>query len=325
MPKRVTREDVARLAGVSTAVVSYVINDGPRPVSASARERVLTAIESTGYTPNRAAQTLAHGHAQSIGLLIPNNTNPFLAWMTQTFGDLAFTSEYTLILGDSADDTAREAALVRHFLSQQLAGFIWYTVDQPAPIELLGAHPPRTIILNASEGLTPGPEVFLMTADEIAQGRIATQHLIERGCRRIGIIAGPSERLNTRMRMRGWEEALRAAGFDATRIVHADFTEEAGEWALPQLADCDGIVASNQRQGVGALAAAARTGIPVPDALKIVAINGTDAARYTIPTLTTVNQNLEFLAARTVELLRGESGVRNDVPLMLKARKSTEQ
>lgn len=325
MEKRVTRDDVARLAGVSTAVVSYVINNGPRPVSESARQRVIRAIQETGYTPNRAAQTLAYGYSKSIGLLIPNATNPFLAELTQEIGAYAFQSSNTLILGDSADDVKRERELVQHFLSQQLAGFVWYTVDQPAPVELLGEHPPRTIILNASVGMRERSRVSLITVNEKKQGHMATRHLIDQGCRNIGMIAGPEHRLNTQARRAGWKTALEEARLPATNIVYADFSEQSGVEALPRLMHCDGIIAANERQAVGALSAAYQRGILIPDDLKIVAINGTKAASYTIPSLTTVDQDVGFLAAQTMKLLDGQSAHSDDVPILLSVRQSTRR
>ncbi|MDU2151295.1 MAG: LacI family DNA-binding transcriptional regulator, partial [Varibaculum cambriense] len=78
-----TQSDVARVAGTSTAVVSYVVNGGPRPVASETRDRVLAAIEKTGYRPNNAARTLLTGKSSTLGMVIPDLTNPFLSHMVQ--------------------------------------------------------------------------------------------------------------------------------------------------------------------------------------------------------------------------------------------------
>ena len=90
-----TQSDVARVAGTSTAVVSYVVNGGPRPVASETRDRVLAAIEKTGYRPNNAARTLLTGKSSTLGMVIPDLTNPFLSHMVQCIEDKLFELGYS--------------------------------------------------------------------------------------------------------------------------------------------------------------------------------------------------------------------------------------
>lgn len=324
MRKRATRQDVAHLAGVSPAVVSYVINNGPRPVSEVTRKRVLEAIKETGYIPNRVAQALAQGDAKSIGLLIPNVTNPFLAELTQAIGAQAFAANYALLLADSADEVGREAELVDYFMSQQLSAFVWYTVNQPAPIALLSDYGLPTVILNATEKLMNRKDISLVYVNETEQGRIATEHLIKQGCKRIGMITGPEHRINSQARCFGWRTALNQANLADSALVFSDFTENAGYQALNKLSHCDGIVTSNERQAIGVLAAAYEAKIRIPQELKVVAINGSRSACYTNPTLTTVDQSVDFLAKETLNIITAGSRNITDVPIELKIRQSTQ-
>ena len=101
--RSVTREDVGRLAGVSSAVVSYVVNNGPRPVAAATRERVLDAIEKLGYQPNAAARSLITGRAELLGLVVPDIANPYFAAMAQHVEAAARERGLTLLLVRSSD------------------------------------------------------------------------------------------------------------------------------------------------------------------------------------------------------------------------------
>lgn len=324
MLKPATRDDVARLAGVSTAVVSYVVNGGPRPVSESTRRKVVQAIQDSGYQPNRAAQTLAQGRSRSIGLLIPNTTNPFLAELTRALGDHAYQAQYTLLLGDSADDKERERALVRQFLSQQLAGFVWYAVDQPPPIELLGNAAPLTVILNATQDQEDHKNLFLITTDEAQQGYLSAELLVECGCTKVGILAGPKHRYNSQQRLQGSLAALSDNKVHVEAIAYGDFTEEAGQKALTELRHCDGVVTANERQAIGLLHAAATCGIKIPDDLKLVAMNGSKASSFMVPSISTVDQDIRQLTAAVIEILNAETTELPHSSFIVNRRQSTE-
>ena len=322
MKSRVTRQDVARLAGVSTAVVSYVINDGPRPVSAAAKERVLAAIEATGYAPNRAAQALVSGRSRSIGLLIPNAKNLFLAELTHALGKCAFEANYTLVLGDAADSTERERELVRHFMNQQLGGFIWYSVDQPVPVKLLRQHCPTTVLLNATASTPTTPNAVKMMVDEKKQGYMAMQHLICRGSEQLAVLAGPAHRENTQARLAGSNQAASEYGRQIRQVEFTDFTEAAGAKAFERFKDIDGLVTANERQALGVLHAANLAGVAIPETLKVVAINGTEFAKFASPGLSTVDQDVAYLARKTIEVMENPRE-EVEIPVMMRARESS--
>ena len=99
--RRITRADVARVAGTSVAVVSYVINNGPRPVAEATRLRVLAAVEQTGYRPNDIARALASGNTLTYGLVVPDISNPFFATLAQALQREAFSHGRVLLLVES--------------------------------------------------------------------------------------------------------------------------------------------------------------------------------------------------------------------------------
>ena len=155
----------------SAAVVSYVVNGGPRPVAESTRARVLAAIDLVGYTSNSIAQALASGVSGTYGLIVPDISNPFFAALAHELADEVSAHGKVLLLGDSAESKEREQLLLRMFLRQQIDG----------------------VLFNG------------------ARAEAATKHLIEHGYQKIGIIAGPSHLFTARDRRRGWEAALETA------------------------------------------------------------------------------------------------------------------
>ena len=129
-----TRDDVARRAGVSTAVVSYVLNDGPRPVSPEKRERVLRAIAELGYRRDAVAAALSSRRSRTLGLLLPDATNPFFADLAGRIEDAAFAKGYTVLIGNAAEDRAREARHLEAFMAHRVEGVIACLADVAAPL-----------------------------------------------------------------------------------------------------------------------------------------------------------------------------------------------
>lgn len=206
--RSVTREDVAREVDTSAAVVSYVVNGGPRPVAESTRARVLAAIDLVGYTSNSIAQALASGVSGTYGLIVPDISNPFFAALAHELADEVSAHGKVLLLGDSAESKEREQLLLRMFLRQQIDGVLFIGVDSAPEIEgAINAKVPVVMLDRADQR----GEVSSVAVDNVARAEAATKHLIEHGYQKIGIIAGPSHLFTARDRRRGWEAALETA------------------------------------------------------------------------------------------------------------------
>ncbi len=206
--QRVTRSDVAKEAGTSVAVVSYVINNGPRPVAEATRQRVLQAIKKTGYRPNGIARALASGSTQTYGLVAPDISNPFIASMAHALQHEAFADGKVLLLGDAGDSSCRERELINNMLHRQVDGLIYTSVDRHPYINLIQESGTPCVMLDRVD---PGLNVSVIQVDEQLAAMQVTQHLIDHGYRDIGIICGPREMLNTQDRIRGWQQALEAS------------------------------------------------------------------------------------------------------------------
>ncbi len=144
----VTRDDVARLAGVSSAVVSYVVNGGPRPVSAANEAKVRQAIRALGYRPNSAARALALGSSEMLALIVPDAINPFYASLARAVENAAAEQGYTLLLADSQDSLRTERRLIKNFAARRVDGlFLSSVLFEPDLIDLEQADIP-VVLLN---------------------------------------------------------------------------------------------------------------------------------------------------------------------------------
>lgn len=301
---RVTRADVAAAAGTSVAVVSYVVNNGPRPVSAATRARVLEAIELTGYRPDVVARALAGGFTQTFGLLVPDVSNRFFAELAHQVEERVYASGHLILLADSADDPMRERELMNALLERRVDGIMLASVDADPDLSGAIAAGAPVVLLDR---IAPSALTSSVVPDNIGGARAATEHLIEHGRRRIGFIAGPAALPTSQDRATGWESALAAAGLERGPLVEAPFSRagglEAGRRLLLGPDRPDAVFASNDQQAVGLLRAAHDLGVRVPEDLGVITFDGSQDAAFAIPSLSSVVQPLAEIAEHAVRLL----------------------
>ncbi|TDD73528.1 LacI family DNA-binding transcriptional regulator [Actinomadura rubrisoli] len=315
----VTRRDVARRAGTSEAVVSYVLNDGPRNVAPSTRERVLAAIAELDYRPNAVARSLRNSRTTTIGLVVPDNANPFFAELAREIEDVAFERGHTLLLANARDDEEREVAQVRTLLDRQVDGLILIPCHGPGAwrAELERARIPCLVVDREIEG-TDAVQILVDNEGGAAE---AVRHLIAHGRTRIGCVAGPDGMHPTLDRVNGWRLALAEAGFDpaAMPVAHAPFGRaeayRAGRRLLESGPGVDALFVTSDEQAIGVLRAAAELGVAVPDDLAVFSFDGVAPSAYTVPSLSTMRQPFEELGRTVVEMLlagRDSGGARTE-------------
>lgn len=305
--RRPTRDDVARMAGVSPATVSYVLNDGPRPVSAAVRGRVLAAVEMLGYQPNLVARSLRLQKRSTVGLILPDLHNSFYTEVAGGAEEAASEGAASLLLTHSGFDAERELRCVTQLINERVGGVVWVpTGHSQEPVRRLETFRIPVVVLDSPVDLHVE---YTITADNVAGGRAATQHLIELGHRRIGYIAGPSQMGHSERRRAGYAAALTEAGIplDPSLVVPGGVFHEEGRRAAAKLLDRPdpptGIVAYNDLTAIGALRAARELDYELPRDLSVVGFDDVAEARYTWPALTTVAQPKRDMGRWSVEIL----------------------
>lgn len=313
--RRITRDDVARIAGVSTAVVSYVVNGGPRAVSDSARDRVLAAVEATGYRVNDVARALASGRSRVFGFAAPSLLNPFIAEIAREISLAAAARGVLLVLGDAREDAGSEERMLRSLLQRRVDGIVYMSTNERLSPDLVTGCDIPTVIFELAED---NPHLASVRIDERAAAEMSTGHLVAHGHRGFAAVVGPDSMVNSSLRAAGFGDALDAAGVPARRrrTVFAGTTREAGFRAGLELFGGrdrhQAVFAGNEALAIGLVSAANAVGLRVPDDVAVVAFNGSADSRFHVPALTTCRQPIRAMAERTVEILNGSDYVPTD-------------
>lgn len=302
----VTRNTVAQHAGVSTAVVSYVLNNGPRPVAPETRERVLRAIAEVGYRPNSVARALRSKRTMTLGLLVPDSSNPYFAELAKALEDAAFGKGYALLMANSSNDPERELSQLRALVARQVDGLL--VVRTGATASLHAEVPVETalVLLDRAIDRDLFPSV---TADNYGGARAGVEHLAAHGHERIACVSGPADVAAARDRERGWAAAMADAGLKAepALVVRSAFSREGGYESARKLLGSrrppTALFASSDLQAVGVLRACHEAGVRVPEDLAVVSFDGTHESEFTCPPLTVVQQSVATLAQLAMDLV----------------------
>jgi DNA-binding LacI/PurR family transcriptional regulator len=320
---RPTLEQVAALAGVSTATVSRVLNNSPR-VSAAARASVEGAVAQLGYVPNPAARSLVRRRTDTIALVIsePDErmfADPFIPAIVHGIGEAIAETELHLILL-LAQGQRDQRKVERYVLQGHVDGVIMLCQhdDDALPRAFVAAGIP--IVLNGRPRGTGW--IPYVDADNRGGARTATGHLLATR-RRVATITGPLDMTVSADRFEGYRDALAAAeiAFDPDLVAHGDFSAESGGRAMAQLLagepGVDGVFAASDLMALGALRQLEASGRRVPDDVAVIGYDDIDAAASARPPLTTMRQPFSDMTRAVSDLLRrriaGEAGATEHV------------
>lgn len=307
-----TLSDIAREAGVSSGVVSRVINrDATLRISEQTRDRVLKAIKDLDYSPNIAAQTLRSSKSDIIAVILHDVTNPVYAEIMRGAQAAAARREKALVVFDSATGEESATRLAAMIGGGALDGLIIQAAGEVSDVVLARAATRKvpTILLQASLDI----DAHLISLPDEQAAEMATAHLIEAGHRKIGCLATAEEMLFTERRLAGWRRAMRSHGLSADResVVFAASDMAAGAAACAKLlserADLTGLVCFNALSAIGAMKAVGQMGRRIPDDVSVVAIHDLPFADVLSTPLTTVAMPLYDMGARAIELVCGEA------------------
>jgi DNA-binding LacI/PurR family transcriptional regulator len=303
-----TLEQVAERAGVSRSTASRAINGGLR-VSPEAMESVAAAVAELGYTPNRAARSLVTRRTDSVALVVPEPdervlSDPFFAGVLNGVSTPLAQSDLQLLLVIARPGESERTA--RYLRAGHVDGAIVVSHHRDDAIDraLQSSMVPTVFI---GRPLTGGEDAAVVDTDNVLGGRIATEHLIGLGRRRIGTIAGPADMSAGIDRLAGWRAALADAGLPADAVVHGDFTVDGGAAAARELLarhpDLDALFIASDLMAAGALPELADSGRGVPGDVAVVGYDNSGLATTTKPNLTTVTQPVIAMARAAGEEL----------------------
>ncbi|MFF5890237.1 LacI family DNA-binding transcriptional regulator [Streptomyces globisporus] len=325
-----TLEDVARAAGVSRATVSRVVN-GVRNVDPAIQEAVRRAVSVTGYTPNRAARSLVTRRADAIALVVsgagvepeaaeesegPTPSGYGSSFTAQVFADPFFGRVVTGVVNYLrprgmhpvlmfAESSRAREEVVAYLRQGRADGALVVSTHAEDPLPALIAEAGLAAVLFARPA-RPVPVSYVDLAHQDG-ARLAAEHLLGRGCRRIATISGPLDVPAGQARLTGFRDTMARHGHPYIPIVEGQFTQESGEAAMERLLaehpDLDGVFAANDLMALGACHVLRERGRSVPGDVAVVGFDDSSAALACRPPLTTVRQPVEGMAAEMTRLL----------------------
>ena len=306
--KQVTISQVAKEAGVSSQTVSRVINNR-QEISPETRQHVQDIIKRLGYQPNAIARSLSRRRSHTLGIVTSGleyyGPSHILIGLEQGANQQGFSVLLNLLHQPENENVAE---LVNGLISRQVEGIIWAApeignnrawfremIHQLAiPVIFLSTQPDKTL--------------HVAEVDNRNGGYLATEHLLARGYRKIGLISGPSGWWATNERRRGWQEALTTAGvpIDETQIVEGDWSASSGERGLHELLkncpDVEAVFACNDQMALGLMRAVRSLGKRIPEDLAVVGFDDIPESAFYFPPLTTIRQDLYELGQIAVQM-----------------------
>ncbi|GAA4870059.1 LacI family DNA-binding transcriptional regulator [Actinomycetospora straminea] len=301
----VTMADVARMAGVSTATVSHVLN-GTRPVRARTREQVLSAVAATHYTPNTVARSLATARTTTMGLVLSAISNPYFGELLHGAECAAADAGYTLLLVDPHEDPEYELTVVSRLHHHRVDGVVLAPSARPDDaLAYLARHRVPTVLLDRL--IDPAHD---QVGSENREATAAlTGHLADHGHTRIGLVAGLDGLATTIERRDGHRDALVARGLPvdpALEVSGSSATEQARVATAALLALDDpptAVVVGNNSMTIGVMQALRAAGLAVPHDVAVAAFDDFAWADLFSPRLTVAAQPFDEIARTAVHLL----------------------
>jgi LacI family transcriptional regulator len=324
MPRNVTVADIAREAGVSMMTVSRVINNKSE-VSPATRQRVLEIIDRLKYTPSGIARSLATRHSGTIGLVVPDVSNPFFADVARGAEQAAWAEGYNVFLCNTEEDTGRELAVLHSLEEKRVDGVVLFSRLESRQLAGALKHQPASVLINRQTSKNNNRAIGCVRLDDELGGQLVTRHLLGRGRRKIGFLAGPLTSHSGQARTRGYLQTLNQAGLppDSHWVRPCAPTVEGGQAAARDLLrtqpELSALFCFNDLVAVGALQACAEMKRAVPGDLAIAGYDDIPLAALVTPSLTTCRTPRYELGAEAVHLLlnriRGSSETREEVVL----------
>lgn len=300
-------DEIAKLAGVSTATISRVINDSPK-VKPSTSEHVRRVIEQFNYVPNTSARSLRVGRTRLFGLIVSDIKNPFFPELIDRFEALADQHGGDVIFTHTNYDVARLDRCVRRLVERNVDGIALMTSEIEASVlRYLERTKIPVVLLNRTEKMAAGFNNIVVDYEPGYEQ--AVEHLRHLGHRDIGFLAGPESISSANRRFLAFQRGMEQKGLKVRKkwIVPGDLHVEGGRHAMAALLEQGprptAVIAVNDLSAVGALQAAHAAKLSVPQDISIIGFDNIDVCAMTSPPLTTIGLSREMIATEAFQVL----------------------
>ncbi|URQ60200.1 HTH-type transcriptional regulator GalR [Pantoea alhagi] len=300
-----TIKDVAKLAGVSVATVSRVINNSPK-ASENSRLAVFSAMEELQYHPNANARALAQQSTETIGLVVGDVSDPFFGAMVKAVDEIAWQTGNFLLIGNGYHNEVKERQAIEQLMRHRCAALVVHAKKIPdEELEKLMQQMPGMVLLNRS---LPAFQQRCIALDDRYGAWLATRHLIQQGHDQIAFICSTHTISDAEERLQGYYDALKEHSLPCNDrlVAFGEPDEVGGEQAMTELLgrgrNFTAVACYNDSMAAGALAVLSDNGIRVPEEMSLIGFDDVLVSRYVRPRLTTIRYPIVTMAQQAAEL-----------------------
>jgi LacI family transcriptional regulator len=309
MAKNVSLKDIATKVGVSTALVSYVLNglEKEKRVGPEIVIKIHQAANELKYKPNQIARSLRKGSTNTIGIIVADISNPFFAQLARVIEDTASENGYTVVFGSSDENYIKSASLIETLLNRQVDGFI--IAPSEGSIEQIKSLIKLNIPVVLVDRYLPELSVNHVVLDNYMATYSAVNCLVSKGYNRIFMIAYKSSLVHMQERIRGYQEAMKEKGLSKEILVKevryqhvkSDMEKIMGELLIEKKKDS--VLFATNALSISGLYAIREHNIKVPDELAVIGFDGHEVFDFFQPPLTFIQQPLEDMGKESVRIL----------------------
>ncbi|WP_386686582.1 HTH-type transcriptional repressor PurR [Lonepinella sp. MS14437] len=302
-----TIKDVAKIAGVSTTTVSHVINK-TRHVAEDTKQAVLNAIRTLSYSPSDVARSLKINTTKSIGMIVTTSESPYFAEIIHAVENHCYRQGYSLFLCNTQNDTKKIKNHLEMLAKKRVDGVLIMCAEyHQESIDLFNNFQDLPLVV-MEWGIQHSNNDMILD-NSFNGGYLATQHLIENGHQKIGIISGELNKTTAQTRFQGFEKAMSDAGLtlNPNWIQEGSFEPEDGYECMNKILEQQelptAVFCCNDVMALGAISAITEKGLRVPDDISIIGYDNIHSSRFYAPPLTTIHQSKARLGERALQLL----------------------
>lgn len=307
MAKRVSIKDIATKVGVSTALVSYVLNgqEKEKRVGKEVVEKIRQAADELNYRPNQIARSLRKGSTNTIGLIVADIANPFFGQLARIIEDEASRHNYVVILGSSDEDCAKSASLTETFLNRQVDGFILVPSEGDDQLVMSLIH--KDIPLVLIDRRFPEIEGSYVVLDNYQATFDATLQLIAGGRRQITMVAYESSLFHMQERIRGYCEAMAEKNLQQfIRVEKIDVRHDKMDARMDEIVlrkETEALLFATNTLSIAGLYAIRRSNLQIPDDLAMIGFDGNEAFDFFTPPISYIEQPLAEIGREAVRIV----------------------
>lgn len=324
MAKKVSIKDIANKVGVSTALVSYVLNglEKEKRVSQEVVKKIHKTAKELNYKPNQIARSLRKGSTNTIGLIVADISNPFFGQLARVIEDEATKMGFTVIIGSSDESCSKSAVLIDSLIDRQVDGLI-ITPSEGCSVPIRNLRQ-NNVPLVLMDRYFPGISTSHVVLDNYSATYSATNHLISNGYTKINMIAYKSTLVHMQERIRGYLEAMKDNGFENKAIVkevrynHLKDDMDKLMANLLKNKNMDALLFATNTLSISGLYAIRKHHIKVPEELAVIGFDGHEVFDFFQPPVSFIKQPLEDMGIESVKILLDQvSGKKETVHTVL--------